>query len=85
MVCGCVDMVCGCVAYRCDGDTYQMGWGWWTRALRVQMRCVLCCVQTCWLADPLPADADECKRKRKSTYLDADALCAVLRADMLAC
>ena len=27
------------------------------------------CVQTCWLADVLPADADECKQKRKKIYL----------------
>ena len=65
--------------------TCQMGWGWWTRALRVRMRCVLCCMRTCWLADVLPADTDEYKRKRKNTYLDADVLRAVLRADMLAC
>ena len=31
----------------------------------MRMRCVLCCMRTCWLADPLPADADECKQKRK--------------------
>ena len=65
--------------------TCRMGWGWWMRALRVWMRCVLCCVRTCWLADALPADTDEYKRKRKNTYLDADVLRAVLRVDMLAC
>ena len=35
------------------------------------------CMWTCWLADALPADADEYKQKRKKyTYLmvDADAL-----------
>ena len=43
--------------------------GWWMRALRVQMRCVLCCVRTCWLADAFPADADECKQKRKKILI----------------
>ena len=49
-------------------------WGWWTRALRVQMCCVcarvalVCGCVACGRVGSLmllPADADECKQKRK--------------------
>ena len=61
-------------------------WGWWTRALRVQMCCVcarvalVCGCVACTRVGSLmllPADADECKQKQKKHSLgmvDADAL-----------
>ena len=67
-------------------------WGWWTQALRMQMCCVCaqtrmrwCVVLVCGcvacgrvgLLMLLPADADECKQKRKKNLLemvDVDAL-----------
>ena len=40
------------------------------------------CVRTCWLADALPADADEYKQKRKKIYLpDGGCGCVAMHAD----
>ena len=36
---------------------------------------MLCCVQTCWLADVFPADTDECKQKRKRYLPDGGCGC----------
>ena len=60
-------------------------WGWWTRALRVQMCCVcthvalVCGCVACGRVGSLmllPADVDECKQKRKNSLgmVDVDAL-----------